>query len=158
MGMLNNWDVGGGVSDFWDYIRQPRPHRWTSWGVAVVLALVVFWGFGKYLIPYEKPKPQIIYFENWKADRSEAEVRADWIARAKETTRENARRRAEYQKLADMMGVPYDSSKADEVTRETLGKEADTLIAKKPEPPKRSTLAERAARGPKPAAEGPTRP
>src|SRR3546814_16470907 len=95
MGMLNNWDVGGGVSDFWDYIRQPRPHRWTSWGVAVVLALVVFWGFGKYLIPYEKPKPQIIYFENWKADRSEAEVRADWIARAKETTRENARRRAE---------------------------------------------------------------
>src|SRR3546814_7340371 len=71
MGMLNNWDVGGGVSDFWDYIRQPRPHRWTSWGVAVVLALVVFWGFGKYLIPYEKPKPQIIYFENWKADRSE---------------------------------------------------------------------------------------
>src|SRR3546814_2067190 len=98
------------------------------------------------------------YFENWKADRSEAEVRADWIARAKETTRENARRRAEYQKLADMMGVPYDSSKADEVTRETLGKEADTLIAKKPAPPKRSTLAERAARGPKPAAEGPTRP
>src|SRR3546814_9918814 len=80
--------------------------------------------------------------------------RADWIARAKETTRENARRRAEYQKLADMMGVPYDSSKADEVTRETLGKEADTLIAKKPAPPKRSTLAERAARGPKPAAEG----
>src|SRR3546814_8312077 len=74
--------------------------------------LVVFWGFGKYLIPYEKPKPQIIYFENWKADRSEAEVRADWIARAKETTRENARRRADYQKLDDMMGVNYDSSKA----------------------------------------------
>src|SRR3546814_3324514 len=116
--MLNNWDVGGGLSDFWDYTRQPRPHRWASWGVAVVLALVVFWGFGKYLIPYEKPKPQIIYFENWKADRSEAEVRADWIARAKETTRENARRRAEYQKLADMMGVPYDSSKADERSEE----------------------------------------
>src|SRR3546814_18107963 len=115
------------------------------------------------LFPYttlfrSKPKPQIIYFENWKADRSEAEVRADWIARAKETTRENARRRAEYQKLADMMGVPYDSSKADEVTRETLGKEADTLIAKKPAPPKRSTLAEPAAPGAKPPAEGPTRP
>src|SRR3546814_3401528 len=88
------------------------------------------------LFPYttlfrSKPKPQIIYFENRKADRSEAEVRADWIARAKETTRENARRRAEYQKLADMMGVPYDSSKADEVTRDKMGKEADTLIAKK---------------------------
>src|SRR3546814_8595810 len=125
--MVNNGECGVCVSYFWDYIRQPRPHRLTSCGVAVVLSLVVFWGFGKYLLPYEKPKPQIIYFENWKADRSEAEVRADWIARAKETTRENARRRAEYQKLADMMGVPYDSSKADEVTRETLGKEADKI-------------------------------
>src|SRR3546814_11782985 len=97
------------------------------------------------LFPYttlfrSKPKPQIIYFENWKADRSEAEVRADWIARAKETTRENARRRVEYQKLADMMGVPYDSSKADEVTRATLGKGAEPLNANKPAPPKRSTL------------------
>ena len=35
---------------------------------------------------------------------------------------------------------------AEKVTRETLGKEADA-IEKKPEPPKRSTLAERAARG-----------
>ena len=157
MGMLSNWDVGGGVSDFWDYVRQPRPHRWTSWGVAIALAAVIFWGFGKYLIPYEKPKPQIIYFENWQADRSEADIRADWIARAKETTRENAKRRAEFQKLADMMGVDYDSSEADKVTRETLGKEADELD-KKPAPPKRSTLAERAARTPPaPADEAPQR-
>ncbi|SNS84793.1 hypothetical protein [Sphingopyxis indica] len=152
MGMLNNWDIGGGVSDFWDYVRQPRPHRWTSWGVAIAIAILLFWGFGKYLIPYEKPKPQIIYFENWKADRSEADIRADWIARARETTRENARRRAEFQKLADMMGVDYDSREADRVTRETLGKEADTLD-EKPAPPKRSTLAERAARTPPPPAD-----
>lgn len=156
MGMLNNWDIGGGVSDFWDYVRQPRPHRWTSWGLAIAAAILLFWGFGKYLIPYEKPKPQIIYFENWRADRSEAEIRADWIARAKETTRENARRRAEFQKLADMMGVAYDSSEADKVTRETLGKEADTLDTK-PAPPRRSTLAERAARTPPAAGEAPRR-
>ncbi len=108
--------------------------------------LLIFYGFSKYLVPYERPKPQIIYFENWKADRSEAEIRADWVARAKETTRANAKRRAEFQRLADMMGVEYDASEAEKVTRETLGKEADA-IEKKPEPPKRSTLAERAARG-----------
>ena len=68
------------------------------------------------------------------------------MARAKETTRANAKRRAEFQRLADMMGVEYDASEAEKVTRETLGKEADA-IEKKPEPPKRSTLAERAARG-----------
>ncbi|WP_067112884.1 hypothetical protein [Sphingopyxis granuli] len=149
MGMFNNWDVGGGLGDFWAYIREPRPHRWTMWGVAIALTWVIFHGVSQYLIPYEKPERQIIYFENWQADRSEAEIRADWVARAKETTRENARRRAEYQKLADLLGVDYDSSEADKLTRETLGQEADEL-ARKPAPT-RSTLAERAARGPKPA-------
>lgn len=151
MGMFNHMDVSGGLTDFWTYIREPRPHRWTSWGVAIVLPLIIFYGFSEQLIPYEKPKPQIIYFENWKANRGADEVRADWVARAKETTRENAKRRAEFQRLADMMGVGYDSTEADKVTRETLGAEADQL-AKKPEPPKRSTLAERAARGPRAAA------
>src|SRR3546814_10349003 len=93
MRMFKNWDVTGGVSDFWDYVRQPRPHRWTGWGAAIALALFVFWGFSKYLFPYEKPRPQNIYFENWTANRRHAQVRADWVDRAKQPTRENAARR-----------------------------------------------------------------
>lgn len=147
MGMLNNWDVSGGVADFWAYVREPRPHRWAIWGLAITLPLVIFYGFSTYLIPYEKPKAQIIYFENWTTNRSEAEIRADWVARAKETTRQNAETRAEFQRLADMMGVDYNSAEADKVTRETLGAEANEVMKKKPAPPKRSTLAERAARG-----------
>lgn len=147
--MFNNVDVGGGLSDFWAYVREPRPHRWAIWGVAIALPLVIFHGFSEYLIPYEKPKVQIVYFENWSKDRSEADIRADWIARAKETTLRNAETRAEYQRLAQSLGVEYDSSEADKVTRETLGKEAAAAAMKKPEPPKtRSTLAERAVRGP----------
>ena len=45
MSMLKNWDVGGGLSDFWAYIREPRPHRWTVWGLAIVLPLLIFYGF-----------------------------------------------------------------------------------------------------------------
>lgn len=150
--MFSKVDVGGGLSDFWGYVREPRPHRWPVWGVAVTLSLVIFYGFSEYLIPYEKPKAGIVYFENWNADRSADEVRADWVARAKETTRRNAERRAEYQKLADMMGVEYDSAEADKVTRETLGPDAEPMAEKKsPTPPRRSTLAERAARGPQAA-------
>ncbi|MCW5646264.1 MAG: hypothetical protein KIT23_03370, partial [Sphingopyxis sp.] len=91
----------------------------------------------------------------WKQDRSADEIRADWVARAKETTRRNAEKRAEYQRLADMMGVAYDSAEADKVTRETLGEEAAAAAKqKKPAPVARSTLAERAARGPQsPAAD-----
>ncbi|WP_033074312.1 hypothetical protein [Sphingopyxis sp. MWB1] len=147
MKLFSNVDITGGFSDFWDYIRQPRPHRWPLWGLAVAISLVIFYGLSKYIVPYERPKPQIIYFENWTADRSESDVRADWVARAKETTRRNAERRAQYQKLADMMGVEYDSAEADKVTRETLGPDTDE-IGTRPNSPQRSTLAERAARGP----------
>ena len=35
--MFNKVDVGGGLSDFWAYIREPRPHRWAIWGVALAL-------------------------------------------------------------------------------------------------------------------------
>src|SRR3546814_7727020 len=99
------------------------------------------------MIPYEKPKAQIIYFENWKATRSAEEIRADWVARAKETTRRNAEKRAEYQRFADSLGIEYDSTEADKVTRETLGAEAAAAAKAKPAPVQtRSTLAERAAR------------
>ncbi len=151
MKMFGKVDVGGGVSDFWAYIREPRPHRWAIWGVALALTWLVFHGVEQYLIPYEKPKAQIIYFENWTANRSADEIRADWVARARETTRRNAEKRAEYQRFADSLGIEYDSTEADKVTRETLGEEAAAAAKKRPEPVQtRSTLAERAARGPAP--------
>ena len=143
MKMFGKVDISGGFSDFWGYVRQPRPHRWPLWGVALAITFVIFYGFSKYLIPAEKPKRDIIYFDNWATDRTTDEERAQWVERAKETTRRNALRRAEYQKLAEMLGVQYDSSEADKVTRETLGDDADD-IGKRPERA-RSTLAERAA-------------
>lgn len=145
MGMFSNWDITGGASDFWAYIREPRPHRWALWGLACALALVVFWTISEKLVRFDPPKASIVYFESWRADRSDAEVRADWVERAKETTRRNAERRRNYQELAKALGIEYDSTEADKLTREALGKEAD-VIGKRPEP-KKSTLAERAARG-----------
>ena len=155
MRMFTPPDVGGGLSDFWSYVRQPRPHRWAIWGVVMALTYLVFSGITKYIVRQEEPKPQIIYFENWTAKRTDAESRADWVDRAKETTLRNAETRAEYQRLADMLGVDYDSAEADKVTRETLGEEAAAAAKKKPEPPKQSTLAERAARGARPPAQTP---
>lgn len=145
MKMFGKVDVGGGLSDFWSYIRQPREHRWPLWGVAIAICYVIFYGFSKYLVPMDKPKAEVIYIDNWDTSRSSEEERAAWVERAKETTRRNALRRAEYQKLADMLGVEYDSSEADSVTRETLGDEVVDNLGKRSEPV-RSTLAERAAR------------
>ncbi len=38
--MMNNWDVRGGVSDFWHYIRAPRPHRWAFWTATIAVSVV----------------------------------------------------------------------------------------------------------------------
>ena len=51
--------------------------------------------------------------------------------------------------VAEGLGVEYDSSEADKLTQETLGEEAEELKKAPALPPQqRSTLAERAARGP----------
>src|SRR3546814_21101938 len=94
MGMFNKMDVGGCLSDFWAYIREPRPHRWTVWGVALAMTWLIFTGVEKYLIPYEKPKEQIIYFENWTAYCSTAEIRDNEVAPGKEKKSHNATKRA----------------------------------------------------------------
>lgn len=145
MGLMSHWDIAGGASDFWTYIREPRPHRWALAGLAFTLAGLTFWGFNEKLISHDPPKNKITYFESWRADRSDAEVRADWVERAKETTRLNAERRRNYQAMAKALGIEYDSAEADKLTRETLGADA-AKIGKRPEV-KQSTLAERAARG-----------
>ena len=57
------------------------------------------------------------------------------------------------QAFADSLGIEYDSTEADKVTRETLGEEAAAEAKRKPAPGQvRSTLAERAARGAQPKA------
>ena len=147
--MMQKVDISGGLADFWDYIRTDRPHRWPIWGVTIALTGVVFWGFSTHLVRPDKPTRDIVYFESWAADRSRGETEAEWIARAKETTRRNAERRAEYQRLADRLGIAYDSRKADDVTREALGSEASNVLTPATPPrtaPARPSLAERAAR------------
>jgi hypothetical protein len=146
MKMLSHWDIAGGASDFWQYIRRPLPHRWALAGLACTIAALMVWTMSERLVRIDPPRASIVYVESWGADRSEAEVRADWMERAKETTRRNAERRRNYQEVAKALGIEYNSAEADKLTQEVLGAEAAAAIGKRPEV-KKSTLAERAARG-----------
>src|SRR3546814_17335391 len=105
MGMFNKMDVGGGLSDFWAYIREPRPHRWAVWGVALELTWLIFTGVEKYLIPYEMHKEQIIYFANCNADRSDAEIRAARAVGRDTTTPRHDQKSADYHRFADIIGL-----------------------------------------------------
>lgn len=105
-------DIQGGFKDLWDYMRAPRPHRWTSLGLAITVTGLVFWFFLRSVNPPEPPKRQIIYVQSWSANRSDFDVRRDWLRRAREANDVNERRRDAYGSFARALGQEYDKNAA----------------------------------------------
>lgn len=96
----------GAFVDLWNYVREDRPHRWASMGLAITIPLIIIYVMYQSLI--QPPQgPTIIYVESWPADRSQAEVERDWKARAEKMNADNAKRRAAYRGVADALGIDY---------------------------------------------------
>jgi hypothetical protein len=106
-------DVTGGFADLWNYVKIDRPHRIPAMGVAIVLPIVIFYLFAYAMQPEPDTRARIVYIENWSADRNEQDIRREWLERAKATNARHARNREAYKRLADSMGVEYDSTEAD---------------------------------------------
>lgn len=117
--MIRIPDIPGGFADIWRYIREDRPHRLPALALSLVLSVVLIYLFGRSFEQEPDRTPDIVYFETWSADRSDAESQADWLERAKETNERNARRRAAYQALAEGLGIDYDASEAEQISAET---------------------------------------
>ena len=100
-------DIGGGIRDFWNYIRVDRPHRWPALGLSIVIPLLVFYFMARSVEPPPE-KRSIIYFQSWRADRSEFDVRRDWLNRALAANEQNRQRRRNYGAVAQVVGQPYD--------------------------------------------------
>ena len=83
----------GAIGDFWNYIKEDRPHKWTSMALAVTITGVVIYQIYASLIQPPPPRT-IIYVESWPATRSQAEVEAEWKERAIQANEDNAKRRA----------------------------------------------------------------
>lgn len=105
-------DISGGLKDFWHYIRQDRPHRWPALGLAVTVPGVILYAIAKSTQPAPE-KRTIVYFESWPADRSEFDVRRDWLRRGIEQNEQNRRRRHAFGAIGNAIGQTYDPSVAD---------------------------------------------
>ncbi len=148
MQTMKHWNIGAAFGDLWAYLRVPHPQRWLAWGVALATGWLAYWGMSALIVRPVVPKAAVVYVENWGPERSQAEILADRIERAKAMTRANAQRRAQYQRVADAMGISYDSAEADAATVDILGAQEAAALRAPPPPPAKSTLAERAARAP----------
>ena len=107
-------DVAGGVKDFWDYMRVDRPHRWPALGLAIVLPIVLLYFFLRSINPAEPPHRTIIYVQSWRADRSDFDVRHDWLIRAREANDRNEKRRNAYGSFARSIGQEFDATRANQ--------------------------------------------
>lgn len=106
-------DIAGGFKDFWIYIQQDKPHKWASLGLAVTIVGVIFYFIVKSLEPDPEPA-SIIYVQSWPIDRSDFDVRRDWLNRGIEQNERNRRRRHSYGELGNAIGQSsYDKAAAD---------------------------------------------
>jgi len=112
-------DITGGINDIWAYVRQDRPHRIPALVLSAVTALLIIYLFVGSFAQEPDRTPDIVYFENWTVDRTDAEVRREWMKRAKAANERNARNREAYQRLADGLGIGYDANEADRISAET---------------------------------------
>ena len=111
MSFLRYFSPTGAIRDLRGFIAGRQPHQFAIFGAALALTCLVMVG-----MLYESripPKPyhrDIIYFQNWRADRSDAEIIAqqkiDAAKKAgdeKELARLQAERRAQFKKVNDQL-------------------------------------------------------
>lgn len=120
-------DVTGGIVDLWNYVKIDRPHRIPAMGLSIVLPIVIIYLFGYALMEEPDTSAKIVYIENWTVDRNEEDIRREWLERAKATNARHARNREAYKRLADSLGVDYDSTEADRVSAETEAMDPEAM-------------------------------
>ena len=87
------------IADFKTFFGERHPVKWAAGAVAIVMPAVILVGFytdGKTNIA---PKPQLIYVENWRADRSDAEIIAAQKEHQKLREAAQKERQRQFQKL-----------------------------------------------------------
>ena len=99
---LDHLSPVGAIGDLWRYFATRRPHQYGFMGVALALSYVMITGvMSAGRLP---PKPyhrEIIYVQQWRADRTDAEIVAQQkIDGVEQTRQENELKRlqAERQK------------------------------------------------------------
>lgn len=78
------------VLDLWQVIGAPTEFRWPGFALAAMVTGGIFWVMvnqGGRALP---PPPKVVYFESWRADRSDREIIAGNIAAAKKAREEAA--------------------------------------------------------------------
>ncbi|CAM3071405.1 hypothetical protein SPAN111604_02330 [Sphingomonas antarctica] len=103
------------LADLWSILRERRRHQWGLLALAVTFTSVILWMFiFQFNAKQAYKPPEIQYVEQWRADRTRADVEARLKkdapkerADAVELKRLQLERQKQFQRVADMMGIDY---------------------------------------------------
>ena len=96
------------AGDLWGYIREQRAHRWPLLGVSAAMTWVIIRMFIADADTNTMPKQnKIMYFENWRADRSDIAVILQQKKDLADRVAALHKKQKEMQKIADMFGVEW---------------------------------------------------
>jgi hypothetical protein len=103
------------LADLWSVLRERRRHQWALLALAVTFTGVILWMFiFQFNAKQAYKPPEIVYVEQWRADRTRADVEKRLAkdapvekARAEELKKLQLERQKQFQRVADMMGIDY---------------------------------------------------
>ena len=94
--------------DLRNFMRDRPRHQWVAGTLAVMIPLTMLVGFYAESYMRARPRPQVIYVNNWPADRSDDEIRAKQQADVERERAIQAERQRQFQRLekqAERLGI-----------------------------------------------------
>ncbi|MEZ5681683.1 MAG: hypothetical protein R3E14_10365 [Erythrobacter sp.] len=134
--MVSRFNMKSGTADLWDYIREPRPYRWTFLAISFAMTFVLLYSFMQESVFVPPDKPKVVFISTFAEGRSDEEIRR--------TNIENQKRKDEREaELAKLRERKVDAYKA--LGRAT-GLDVDTMAAQAEIENAREAAAEEARR------------
>lgn len=85
------------------FLAQQERHKFFFALLAMLIPVLIVTGF--YVDSNIKPEPQIIYVENWPADRTDEQIKAEQKIDQARRDKEAAEKRRQYQELEKRLGM-----------------------------------------------------
>ena len=111
-GLWRDVSPTGAIGDFITIFREAGPNRWRYALLALLPPLGIFVVFAQEEMRGLPPPPKVTYITSWRADRSDAEIRASNLANQRRKERlavEQAKREEEvrqmYRRIGELSGI-----------------------------------------------------
>jgi hypothetical protein len=96
------------IADIRAFAGARSRHQWVAALAAVLMPIVIVFGFVKDATTNTAPGEQIVYVKSWTAQRTDAEILADQKRHEAERKAAAVERQRQYRKLAERLGMDED--------------------------------------------------